>query len=42
MTMTAVIGAPVADARAWSSARHIAHVEVFHDLHEAEPVWRSL
>lgn len=42
MTMTAVIGAPAADARAWSSARHIAHVEVFHDLHEAEPVWRSL
>ncbi|WP_319798839.1 GNAT family N-acetyltransferase [Nitrobacter sp.] len=44
MTMAAVIEDPTtaANAPARSSGQHIAHVEVFHDLREVEPVWRSL
>jgi CelD/BcsL family acetyltransferase involved in cellulose biosynthesis len=44
MTMAAVIESPTAAANACtrSSERRIAHVEVFHDLHEVEPVWRGL
>jgi CelD/BcsL family acetyltransferase involved in cellulose biosynthesis len=44
MTMAAVIESPTATAKAQtrSGAQRIAHVDVFHDLHEAEPIWRSL
>jgi CelD/BcsL family acetyltransferase involved in cellulose biosynthesis len=42
MTMAAAIESPTAKAHVWSGARRIAHVDVFHDLREAEPVWRGL
>jgi CelD/BcsL family acetyltransferase involved in cellulose biosynthesis len=42
MTMAAVIESPAAKIQARSGEKRIAHLDVLHDLHEAEPVWRSL
>jgi CelD/BcsL family acetyltransferase involved in cellulose biosynthesis len=44
MTMAAVIESPTAKAkaRAQSGERRIAHIDILHDLREAEPVWRGL
>jgi CelD/BcsL family acetyltransferase involved in cellulose biosynthesis len=42
MTMAAVIESPTARIQARSGERRIAHLDILHDLHEAEPVWRSL
>lgn len=42
MLMAAVMERPTAEARARSGVTRIAHVDVLHDMHEAEPVWRTL
>ena len=42
MLMTAVMERPTAEAGARSKTARIAHVDVLHDMHAAEPVWRSL
>ncbi|MEH6950275.1 GNAT family N-acetyltransferase [Nitrobacter sp. NHB1] len=42
MTMAAVIESPTARIRARSGEKRIAHLDILHDLREAEPVWRSL
>jgi CelD/BcsL family acetyltransferase involved in cellulose biosynthesis len=42
MTMAAAIESRTAEAPAWSRASRIASVDIFHDLSQAEAVWRSL
>lgn len=41
MLMAAAMESPTAEARARSDASRIAHVEILHDMHAAEPVWRG-
>ncbi|ABE63252.1 conserved hypothetical protein [Nitrobacter hamburgensis X14] len=42
MTMAAVIESQTARTRPRSGERRIVHLDILHDLGEAEPVWRSL
>ena len=42
MTMAAAIESRTAGAKAWSRTSRIAGVEIFGDLDQAEPIWRSL
>ena len=42
MTMAAAIESRTAGASAWSASSRIATVDIFTDLTQAEPVWRSL
>ncbi|GAB1716388.1 MAG: hypothetical protein NTAFB05_14300 [Nitrobacter sp.] len=42
MTMAAVIGSQTATAQAQSGERRIAHIDILHDMREAEPIWRRL
>ena len=42
MLMAAAMERPTADAGARSKTTRIAHVEILHDLHAAEPSWRAL
>src|SRR6202140_1670746 len=42
MTMAAAIESRTADELAWSKSSRIADVDVFHDLAQAEAIWRGL
>src|SRR5450432_3964643 len=42
MTMAAAIESRTADELAWSKSSRIAGVDIFHDLAQAEAIWRAL
>src|SRR5450755_2678971 len=42
MTMAAAIESRTADELAWSKSSRIARVDIFHDLAQAEAIWRAL
>jgi CelD/BcsL family acetyltransferase involved in cellulose biosynthesis len=42
MTMAAVIEGQIAGTRTHQRTSRIARIEILHDMHEAEPIWRRL